>query len=74
VKRAAIYTRISRDKEGTELGVQRQEQDCRALAERDGLQVVRVYTENDIGASTLSKKRRPEYRRCSPPPGQVSST
>jgi site-specific DNA recombinase len=61
VKRAAIYTRISRDREGLELGVQRQEQDCRALAEREGYEIARVFTDNDIGASTLSKKRRPEY-------------
>ncbi|WP_182481182.1 recombinase family protein [Nocardioides immobilis] len=61
MKRAAIYLRISRDREGLELGVQRQEQDCRALAEREGYEVVHVYRDNDIGASTLSKKSRPEY-------------
>ena len=61
MKRAAVYTRISRDKEGLELGVQRQEEDCRALAAREGYEVVRLYRDNDIGASTLSKKRRPEY-------------
>lgn len=61
MKRAAVYTRISRDKEGLELGVQRQEEDCRALAAREGYEVVQLYRDNDIGASTLSKKRRPEY-------------
>jgi len=61
VKPTAIYVRISRDPEGRELGVQRQEEDCRTLAQREGLEVVRVYRDNDIGASTLSRKRRPEY-------------
>lgn len=61
MKRAAIYTRISRDREGLELGVQRQEEDCRALAAREGYEVVAAYRDNDIGASTLSKKRRPQY-------------
>lgn len=58
---AAIYVRISRDPEGRELGVQRQQEDCRTHAEREGYQVVRVYRDNDIGASTLSRKTRPEY-------------
>lgn len=59
--KAAIYTRISKDAEGQERGVQRQEEDCRALAAREGYEVVRVYRDNDIGASTLSKKTRPDY-------------
>ena len=61
--RAAIYTRISQDREGRALGVERQEEDCRALAERLGATVARHYCDNDISASTLSKKRRPEYER-----------
>lgn len=59
--RAAIYARISRDPEGKRNGVDRQEEDCRALAEREGLTLVEVWTDNDIGASTLSKKARPAY-------------
>lgn len=63
-KRAVIYCRISEDREGRELGVQRQEDDCRALAERMGYTVVRVYSDNDIGASTRSRKKpRPQYRQ-----------
>lgn len=60
---AAVYVRISADKEGRELGVQRQEQDCRRLAERLGLEVVEVFKDNDIGASSRSRKARPEYAR-----------
>jgi site-specific DNA recombinase len=58
---AGIYCRISRDPEGTEHGVTRQETDCRELAERQGLTVHRVYVDNDISASTLSRKARPAY-------------
>lgn len=59
---AAIYTRISLDPEGEALGVARQQQDCRDLAARDGLDVVAVFTDNDTGASTRSRKKtRPQY-------------
>ncbi|MFF2452124.1 recombinase family protein [Isoptericola sp. NPDC058082] len=57
---AAIYVRISRDKAGAGLGVDRQEADCRALAERLGWNVVAVYADNDISA--YSGKPRPQYR------------
>lgn len=59
----AIYTRISRDTEGDKVGVQRQEKDCRELAERLGLNVVGVYSDNDIGASNRTgNKPRPRYQ------------
>lgn len=45
-----VYTRISRDAAGHELGVQRQEQDCRDLAKRLGWNVTKVYKENDTSA------------------------
>lgn len=61
---SAIYARISRDTEGEALGVARQLDDCRALAARAGLQVVEVYTDNDIGASAASRRKaRPAYAR-----------
>lgn len=58
---AAIYCRISRDREGAGLGVQRQEQDCRELAAKLGWNVTRLYVDNDISA--YSGKRRPEYEK-----------
>jgi len=58
---AAIYTRISDDPEGSALGVARQEEDCRALADRLGLDVVAVFSDNDVSASTASTKNRPAY-------------
>jgi DNA invertase Pin-like site-specific DNA recombinase len=60
---AGIYLRISDDKEGRELGVARQEEDDRRLADQLGVNVVEVYKDNDISASTRSKKKRPDYRR-----------
>lgn len=59
--RSFIYTRISDDQEGLALGVQRQEEDCRALAVSLGAQVGRVFTDNDLSASTLAKKPRPQF-------------
>lgn len=61
MKAAAIYARISSDQDGTGLGVARQVQDCRALAERLGWQVGEEYIDNDISA--YSGKKRPAYRR-----------
>ena len=57
---AGIYCRISDDKAGEGLGVQRQEADCRDLAARHGYQVVKVYTDDSISA--YSGKHRPAYR------------
>ncbi|WP_456789758.1 recombinase family protein [Cellulomonas sp. P5_C5] len=59
--RTAIYTRISSDREGTELGITRQEEDTRALAGHLGFEVTHVFRENDRGASTRSRKDRPQY-------------
>ena len=61
---AAIYTRISRDPSGEGLGVERQRQDCEALAQRLGWQVAATYVDDD--ASAYSNKPRPAYRElCS---------
>ncbi|SDO72257.1 Site-specific DNA recombinase [Pedococcus dokdonensis] len=58
--RAAIYARISRDRAGERAGVEQQERECRALAERLGWEVVAVYVDNDISA--YKGKPRPQYR------------
>lgn len=60
---AGIYLRISDDKEGRELGIARQEEDDRRLADQLGVNVVDIYKDNDISASTRTKKKRPDYRR-----------
>ena len=58
---AAVYCRISADREGAGLGVERQRTDCEALARQRGWTVIGVYVDNDISA--YSGKVRPEYRR-----------
>jgi site-specific DNA recombinase len=48
--RAAIYTRISEDQTGERLGVTRQLDDCLALADRLGWEVVDRFDDNDLSA------------------------
>lgn len=60
-KTAAIYCRISYDRTGEGLGVERQEQECRALAEQLGLIVDGVHIDNDISAT--SGVARPAFDR-----------
>ncbi|MDP9143411.1 MAG: recombinase family protein [Actinomycetota bacterium] len=59
-RRAIVYARISRDRTGAGLGVERQAADCQALAERLGWVVVETISENDTSAY---KGVRHEYRR-----------
>lgn len=59
--RAVIYLRISQDRTGAHLGVDRQREDCEALAERNGWHVVETYIDNDLSA--YSGKKRPGYRK-----------
>lgn len=64
---AVVYARISHDA-GLEdpeapdegLGVQRQVDDCKELADRLGLTVVATYTDNDVSAAGRAKPR-PQY-------------
>lgn len=49
-RRAVVYCRISQDRAGAGLGVDRQEIDCRAFAEQHKCSVVRVHTDNDTSA------------------------
>src|SRR5450759_1162895 len=58
---AAIYPRISQDREGDGLGVTRQLTDCRQEAERRGWVVAEEYVDDDVSA--YSDKPRPAYRR-----------
>lgn len=59
--RAGIYVRISQDRKGAGLGVQRQQEDCEALAKRLGWTVVNLYVDNDTSA--FSTKPRKNYLR-----------
>lgn len=70
MKTAAIYVRISRDTLGDSLGIERQEAECRSLADRLGFAVSEVYKDNDISAT--SGKIRPDFERLmSDAPGVV---
>ncbi|MGB3697611.1 MAG: recombinase family protein [Gordonia sp. (in: high G+C Gram-positive bacteria)] len=57
----AIYCRISNDKGGEGLGVQRQLEDCQELAADLGWTVYDSYSDNDVSATY--GRRRPEYER-----------
>jgi site-specific DNA recombinase len=66
--RAAIYCRVSRDREGAGLAVTRQEADCRELVADRGWSVHDVYVDNDLSASVDGRRRRkrpprPDYER-----------
>jgi site-specific DNA recombinase len=63
VIRAGLYLRVSRDRAGSRLAVQRQEDDCRQVAERLGWLVVGIYVDNDLGASSFATKPRVGYKR-----------
>jgi DNA invertase Pin-like site-specific DNA recombinase len=57
---AVIYCRISDDRSGEGLGVERQRQDCLALAAGNDWPVTSVLIDNDVSA--YSGKPRPAYR------------
>lgn len=59
-KNVGIYCRISFDLENDELGVMRQEQDCRKLAQLRGWTVKKVYIDNNLSASKRDVIR-PEF-------------
>jgi DNA invertase Pin-like site-specific DNA recombinase len=56
---AAIYTRLSQDREGGKTGTERQEADCRAWCEREGLDVAKVFTDPDTSA--YNGRHRPQF-------------
>ncbi|MET9762052.1 recombinase family protein [Streptomyces sp. NPDC006372] len=58
-RRMVIYARISDDREGRQNGVDRQERQCRTLADKNGDEIVAVFTDDD--RSAYSGKPRPDY-------------
>lgn len=56
-----IYARISDDRTGQAAGVQRQINEASALVERRGHTVGETHVDNDISASSHSRKARPGY-------------
>ena len=57
--RAAVYVRISSDRDGTALGVKRQEKDCRAICAERGWEPL-LFADNDLSAAD-PKITRPAY-------------
>jgi site-specific DNA recombinase len=60
-RQAAIYCRLSQDRSGEGVVVERQERECRKLAASLGWEVGKVYIDNDVSA--YGRKPRPNYRR-----------
>ncbi len=60
--RAAIYCRVSLDRSGQSLSPERQEAECRRLAERRGWDVAEVLVDRNLSAYKQGV-RRPEYER-----------
>lgn len=60
--RAAIYLRISLDAAGDGLAIERQREDCEAIAAERGWQVVDIYVDQSISATDASVTR-PAYDR-----------
>ncbi|WLW38599.1 integrase [Streptomyces phage Verabelle] len=58
---AVLYLRISLDKSGQELGVDRQEAQCRELCARMGWTIVAVIRDNSVSAT--GKKARPGFEK-----------
>lgn len=58
--RCALYARISRDRVGAGLGVERQTRDCQELIGRMGGELIASFSDNDISA--YGGKRRPGYQ------------
>jgi len=54
-----LYLRISEDKAGLELGIDRQEEACRALCDRNGWPIVGVIRDNSVSATKA--KPRPGF-------------
>ncbi|WP_216586833.1 recombinase family protein [Streptomyces brasiliscabiei] len=61
-RRVGIYLRISDDREGAGLGVERQLKDCKPLATQLGWNVVEIYDDNDMSATNRRKKRKGYHR------------
>jgi site-specific DNA recombinase len=58
---AAIYTRLSLERDANADNCAIQEVECREYAEGLGWEVVAVFSDSDISASPYSQKPRPGY-------------
>lgn len=58
-RHAAMYCRLSKDREGNMLGIARQEEDCRRLAARNGWVIAETFIDDDVSAYVPGM--RPSY-------------
>jgi DNA invertase Pin-like site-specific DNA recombinase len=58
---AGVYVRISQDRGGGELGLDRQREDCEKLAKARGWKIGPVFADNDLSA--FSGRTRPAYEQ-----------
>ncbi|WP_336853823.1 recombinase family protein [Sinomonas albida] len=61
--RAAIYTRVSQDREGALRSVKQQYDECLAFCEENGWTVAGEYRDNDRSASRYTTKSRPNFEQ-----------
>lgn len=62
MRRAVIYTRVSSDPNERGRSVGEQEAECRKVCERNGWDVVHVFSDNDRSASRYARKGRPQHQ------------
>src|SRR5215218_979132 len=62
VRRALIYTRVSKDKRQGR-SVEEQETECRRVCDVEGWTIADVLTDNDRSASRYATKARPEWEK-----------
>lgn len=60
-RRAAIYLRISQDRENNRLGVDRHREDAQGMIKARGWSSVGIYEDNDVTGS--GRKKRPDFER-----------
>lgn len=62
--RAAIYTRVSMDRQGSYRSVGDQEKEARADCASINAEVVAVLCDNDLSASRYARKKRPDFEKA----------
>lgn len=62
IEQAAVYLRVSLDRDGDEKAITRQREDAKAVARMRGWEIVETYVDNSVSASK-AEIIRPEYER-----------
>lgn len=62
IEHAAVYLRVSLDRDGDEKAITRQREDAKAVARMRGWEIIETYVDNSVSASK-AEVIRPEYER-----------